>query len=57
MCFPSGLIQKPVLVADLELASVLVVDQKLVVAFVYMVRTQVVSLPAAVADIVGSVQV
>ena len=50
-------IQKPVLVVDSELASVLVVDQKLVVAFVCMVRKQAVSLAVAVADVVGSVQV
>jgi len=57
VCFPSGLIQKLVLVANLELASVLVVDQKLVVALEYMVRKQVVSLAVAAADVVGSVQV
>jgi hypothetical protein len=54
--FLSGLIQKLVLAVDSKLASVLVVDLKLVVALEYMVRTQVVSLAAAVADVVGSVR-
>jgi hypothetical protein len=51
-CLPSGLIQKLVLVDDLagsKLASVLVVDQKLVVALGYMVRKRLVSLAAAAA--------
>jgi hypothetical protein len=56
--FPSGLIQKLVLAVDSKLASVLVVDLKLVVALEYMARKRLVSLAAAaVADVVGFVRV
>jgi len=53
--FLSGLVQKLVLAVDSTLASVLVVDQKLVVALEYMVRKRLVSLAAAV-GVVGFVQ-